>query len=75
MRAATQERLIKAQRAIAAGDIVFIRLASSGREHRVFAIAATSHNIEATLDEDDQQWMTVDPEEFVGIRVVEVPYV
>jgi len=71
MRAATQERLKMAQNALATGHLVFIRLASSGREVSITSIGTTQHNIVATLDEHGGNRMAIDPEELVGIRVVE----
>lgn len=72
MRAAIQERMKIAREAIAAGHLVFIRMASSGREYRVFAIGHTQHNLEVILSENDSSWMTFDPEELVAVRVMEV---
>lgn len=71
MKAATEERVRHARTQIRKGSLVFIRLASSGREYRVFALGTSQHNIEAILSEDESVWMVIDPDELVGVRVVE----
>lgn len=71
MRAAVQERVKIAQRELAKGHLVFIRLSSSGREHRITAITWTQHNIDVTLDKDNEHWMCFEPDELVGVRVLE----
>jgi len=71
MRAAVHERMKVAREAIALGHMVFIRMASSGREHRVFAVGYTQHNVEFMLSEDDGHWMSVEPDEVVAVRVLE----
>lgn len=71
MKAATQERIKVARENISIGAIVFIRLKSSGREYRAHAIGTSQHNVEVILNEDDSHWTVFDPDELIGVRVVE----
>lgn len=71
MKATTQERCQTAYRSINRGFLVFIRLASSSREYRVFSMRNAKHNLEANLSEDGEHWIQFEPDDLAAVRVVE----